>query len=366
MTARLRFTLAVVLCVAALAAAGADEKPDPARKEAERLRDVWRLVAVERAGVKEPRPKRGEEPRILTFDGDKFALKRGDAVLQAGTRKLDPTKTPKALALAVAEGEGKGTTQLGVYDLTGDTLKVCLDPQGKKRPAGFETAPESGYTLFVLQRERQAGVDPKDASVVYDEPWQMNSGFRAHNGQAYDVAALLIDPKQKVVVPKRAALVERHDAPDVLLVYMQKRSFIRAHLPRASSVLDYRSKLGCAVKLEKGELLVGTFGEFGFLEGSVSMRLLIVAPRKLDVEQRAGLSGGYGGRAGSERPAGAINPARDDPKPALAKSKEGTPPRWLPPTEEDGWHEIPSVPDGKRLSSKVEPPPPPKKGPKKD
>jgi hypothetical protein len=134
-----------------------------------------------------------------------------------------------------------------------------------------------------------------------------------------------------------------------------KRAFIGAHFVRSVSIGEYRKNLGVAAKLDKGELLIGTYGEYGFLEGSVSMQLLVLVPPKLEVARRAGLSGGYGGRAGSERPEGALNPARDEAKPALTESKEGTPPRWLPPAKEDGWHEIPASPDTSRRFSKHEP-----------
>src|SRR5262249_16660079 len=147
----------------------------------------------------------------------------------------------------------------------------------------------------------KAGIDPKDASVVYDEPWQMGSGFKAYNGKAYDVAALQVEPKRKVVVPDQATVVERHDQAGVLLVYMEKRASIRAHFTRSVSIADYRKAMGCAVKLEQGALLIGTFGEFGFLEGATSMKLLVLVPPQVEVERRVGLIGGYGGRAGSER-----------------------------------------------------------------
>lgn len=355
----------IFLACTILAVTAEDKKEpegDPVKREAGLLRDTWNFVSVEQGGVKQPRRKRGEELQTITIDGNKFEVKRGDTVLQTGTYTFDPAKKPKTIDLAVAEGEGKGTVRPGVYELDGDTLKLCFDPQGKKRPAGFESAAESGHTLAVLQRERKAGVDPRDASVVYAEPFQANTGFKAYNGKVYDVAALRVGPKTKVVVPDRATVVERHDQADVLLVCMEKRAFIGAHFARSVSVADYRTKMGCAAKLDKGELLIGTFGEFGFLEGSVSMRLLVFAPPKIEVEQRAGLIGGYGGRAGSERNPKAINPARDDPKPALTKSEEGKPPHWLPPAAEDGWHEIPAVADAERRVEKVEP----KKEPKRE
>jgi uncharacterized protein (TIGR03067 family) len=331
----------------------AQGKDDLAKKELESIQGTWNFVLVEQAGVKQPRKKRGEELQTITFAKEKFEVKLGDKVVQSGTPKIEPGANPK-FDLDITEGEGKGTMWLGIFELNGDTLKVCWDPTGRKRPTEFQSTAESGRHLNTMQRVRKAGVDPKDASVVYDEPFRMNSGFRAYNGRAYDVAALHVDPKAKFVIPETGTEVDRHDQADLLLICMVKRSFIRAHFVRSVSIADDRRTMGCAIKLDKGSLLIGTFGEYGFLEGATSMRLLILAPEKLELEKRAGLIGGYGGRAGSERPATAINPARGDPKPALMKSKEGKPVRWLPPTEEDGWHEIPAVTDVERRASKVE------------
>jgi uncharacterized protein (TIGR03067 family) len=356
MPTRFLFALSVALfCAgAALLPTGAQEKGDPAKIEGEVLQGTWNFVSVEQNSIKQPRRKKGEQLQTITFQGDKFEVKRGDNVIQAGTRKLDPSKNPKTIDFTVTDGEGKGTLQLGIYELKGDTLTTCVDPQGKQRPREFQTTADSGYFLVVMHRERKAGVDPTDASLVYDEPHRMNSGFKAYNGKAYDKAALCVEPKSKVVLPDRATVVEQHDQAGVLLVYMEKRAVIRAHFPRPVSIADYRKTMGCAVKLEKGALLIGTFGEFGFLEGGVSMKLLVLVPPKVEVERREGLIGGYGGRAGSERPPTAINPTRDDPKPALTKSKAGAPPCWLPPTVEDGWHEIPAVADVERRVSKGE------------
>ena len=70
---------------------------------------------------------------------------------------------------------------------------------------------------------------------------------------------------------------------------MEKRASIKAHFPRSVSIAEYRKTMGCAAKLEKGALLIGTFGDFGFLEGSTSMNLLVLVPPKISVERRAGL-----------------------------------------------------------------------------
>src|ERR1043165_1396316 len=315
------------------------------------IQDTWNIAIVEQDGVKEPR-KKPRPARVITFQKDGFELKEDGRVVESGGYKIDASKSPITIDLAIEEGEWKGKTLPGIIDIKGDALQLCLDLNGKNRPGKFETAPNSGHFLAMAQRGRQAGVDPKDASIVYDKPWEMGSGFKAYNGKIYDKTILCINPKDTLVLPKNA-IVERHDKADEVLIFMEKRADIRAHFPRPFSVVDQRDRLGCAAKLEKGLVLIGTFGEYSFLEGSVKMKLLIVAPKNAVIEFREGLSSAYGGRGGSDRPANAINPTRDDPKPTLSKTKEGMPACWLAPTAEDGWHAIPASADVDRRVAKV-------------
>ena len=79
-------------------------------------------------------PKEKLAKMTITFSGDKWTVHDGDTVLQAGTHKFNPDKKPGEVDAKVSEGEGKGSTMLGIYDLKGDTMKVCFDPEGKKPP----------------------------------------------------------------------------------------------------------------------------------------------------------------------------------------------------------------------------------------
>jgi len=46
-----------------------------------------------------------------------------------------------------------GRSLTGIYELSGDTLKVCYDLEGKSRPDDFQTTPGSRRVLYVLQRK---------------------------------------------------------------------------------------------------------------------------------------------------------------------------------------------------------------------
>jgi len=73
-------------------------------------------------------------------------------VIQVGTQKLDPSKSPKTIDMTLTEGPNKGAVMLGIYEIDGDTLKACFDPQGKKRPTEFKSAPGSAHFLNIHKR----------------------------------------------------------------------------------------------------------------------------------------------------------------------------------------------------------------------
>jgi uncharacterized protein (TIGR03067 family) len=354
---RIALTAVLFATCAALVPAALQDKGEPAKSDEDMLRGTWNYVVAEIDGrppikkktkdfAKAPDKKKGFVGQTITFLDNRFELKWADTVIQAGTYKLDPNKNPKTIDIAVTDGDDKGAAQLGIYELKGHVFTACFDPKGKKRPTESKTAIGSGLVLAVMQRELEPGVDPLDASVVYDKIKRMNSGFMNHNGLAYDKSAILLAPKTKLVLPDKATVVGRRDKGDAILIYMAKRAQLGFQVRRPASVLDYRDTMGCAVKLEKGALLIGTYGEFSFFEGNVSMSLLVLLPPNVEIEQRAGLVGVFGGFGN------ALNPTRHDAMPTLKKTKQGTTDVWLPPRAEDGWHAIPAVPDVEQRVSK--------------
>ena len=92
----------------------------------------------------------------LTYQGDKYTVKVGDQVVQTGTQKLDPAKSPKTFDdEPVVAGATQKTIVVGIYEISGDMLKVCFDPEGKQRPTEFKTAAGSQTTLGVYKRVRK-------------------------------------------------------------------------------------------------------------------------------------------------------------------------------------------------------------------
>src|SRR5947208_4537580 len=124
----MRISLAALFCAIGFAASGgsgtlADEKAD-LEKEIRKFQGAWTFESSE-TGSKEL-PTGELKGLILTFEGDKHTVKKGDEVIQVGTQKLDPSKSPKTIDVTVTEGVNKGTVMLGIYEIDGGTLKACF------------------------------------------------------------------------------------------------------------------------------------------------------------------------------------------------------------------------------------------------
>ena len=153
----MRTTLVALFCAVGFATSGgsstlADDKAD-LEKEVRKFQGTWTLESSVVGGKEIPA---GDlKGLIVTFEGDKHTVKMGDKVIQIGTQKLDPSKLPKAIDVTMTEGPSKGAIMLGIYEFDGDTLKVCFDPQGKKRPTEFKSPPGSENFVNVHKRVKK-------------------------------------------------------------------------------------------------------------------------------------------------------------------------------------------------------------------
>lgn len=121
-------------------------------KELKKLQGTWTFESVEAGGKKSP----GDAFKGMTvvFEADKYSVKMGDKVVEAATMTLDPSKSPKTLDSKVTDGPNKGKVYLGIYEISGDALKVCFDPEGKKRPTEFN-GDSGAQTLVVHKRVKK-------------------------------------------------------------------------------------------------------------------------------------------------------------------------------------------------------------------
>jgi uncharacterized protein (TIGR03067 family) len=141
---------AVALLVAGLSVA-ADGPGDAAKAEHQTLDGMW----VGESIVRDPRetnPNEGQGVRCA-ISGEKVVAKLPGEDRPAGrlSIKIGPTTKPKAMDI---RPEGERDTILAIYEVTGDTLRVCWSAVGKERPTEFASKPGSGHSLVVLRRDK--------------------------------------------------------------------------------------------------------------------------------------------------------------------------------------------------------------------
>jgi len=121
---------------------------DAARKDYARFEGVWSFALVEVDGKKQPAVP-FETHKVIISNNGNFIVVQGQRVTR-GSFKLDPSKTPKHFDNTV-----KDKTTLCIYELDGDTYKICGSFRGNERPITFESKPGSGLVSQVLRREKQ-------------------------------------------------------------------------------------------------------------------------------------------------------------------------------------------------------------------
>ena len=71
----------------------------------------------------------------LTFTGDKYEQWANGSADERGSFKVNPATKPASIDLMIAEGSDAGKLQLGVYEITGDTLSLTFSaPSDPVRP----------------------------------------------------------------------------------------------------------------------------------------------------------------------------------------------------------------------------------------
>jgi uncharacterized protein (TIGR03067 family) len=118
------------------------------KKEIDQLEGKWVVLSAERDGKAWDAMKGA----VRVNTGDKYVLtpKEGKAI--PGAMKIDPSKKPKTMDMSPTEGNFKDKTLLGIYEVDGDTLKICFAEPGKERPTEFTS--KAGVVLVIHKREK--------------------------------------------------------------------------------------------------------------------------------------------------------------------------------------------------------------------
>lgn len=128
------------------------------KKEIDLLQGAWSIETLEIDGQKMP----AGTARIV-LKGDRFTT-TGMGAEYEGTIAVDGKKKPKALDMTFTTGPEKGNKNLGIFEVNGDTWRLCLNMNGKSRPKEFTSRPGSGVAMETLHRVSDSGSRKKLAA----------------------------------------------------------------------------------------------------------------------------------------------------------------------------------------------------------
>lgn len=124
------------------------------KKEKEKLQGRWLIVGAVKDGRESPAEELKKAKPTLTIADDKlsssFTRQDKEVKDESGSYTIDPTAKPKTIDLKGFPVPGK--TFQAIYELDGDTLKICIGESG--RPKELTSTADSKTGVLTLKREK--------------------------------------------------------------------------------------------------------------------------------------------------------------------------------------------------------------------
>jgi uncharacterized protein (TIGR03067 family) len=165
--------LAPLLLLAAFVSAA--EKTD-----AEKIQGTWEVVRVVTTDKSPPKETKEKTRVIIDARFLRFVVGKKGEFPEKYT--LSPQKKPKGITLGP-------TDEKGIYELSGDDLKVCVPTGKNKEVKEFPNKPTEGVMLIVLKRTKP--IDPKTLVL----PNQVPKEVREVLDKAEQIELLSLHPK---------------------------------------------------------------------------------------------------------------------------------------------------------------------------
>jgi uncharacterized protein (TIGR03067 family) len=128
------------------------------------IQGTWSVILAVDSGRTAP-PEALRDIRFV-ITKDKVTMELGGRK-QESTYTLNPSTSPKSIDLTT-----NGHTKPGIYDLQGDTLRICTSEDTDMRPTAFDSQPDSVNDLVLtmkrmnpepLSTKAKTEVEPADA-----------------------------------------------------------------------------------------------------------------------------------------------------------------------------------------------------------
>ncbi|MEO8369726.1 MAG: TIGR03067 domain-containing protein [Candidatus Solibacter sp.] len=115
-------------------------------QDLEKLQGEWTILSLEIDGQ-----KLGGMGARMEVHGTRFTTS-GMGADYSGTLSVNQEARPRSFDLKFETGPEVGNTSLGIYELDGDSWKICLTTRGSERPREFAAPAGTGIALEILRR----------------------------------------------------------------------------------------------------------------------------------------------------------------------------------------------------------------------
>lgn len=123
---------------------------DAGKTDLERLQGSWLLVHIEREHPITPDKMLNNQIQIRGNEYKRFTLEEPPILVR--TFRLDPTTEPKSIDLIAKNPNGEDWVFRGIYEIRGDTFRLCFAMLGKERPKEFRVGPNSTANTVTTYR----------------------------------------------------------------------------------------------------------------------------------------------------------------------------------------------------------------------
>jgi uncharacterized protein (TIGR03067 family) len=120
-------------------------------EEIKKLQGVWNVIGAEANG--DQVPQEDVTNIVVTITDSTYTAKLNEGT-DHGTFSIDVTAEPKQMDIHPKSGEDEGRTMRAIYEVKGDTLRVCYARQGGPRPSAFDTSGDAGLLLINYKRKQ--------------------------------------------------------------------------------------------------------------------------------------------------------------------------------------------------------------------
>ena len=138
-----------IICIGLAVAAGLRVIAADSLNDAKAVQGSWKPLTAELAG--EPMPEAVLKSISLKLDNGKYEVFVG-GIPDRGNYTMETGSNPKRMTITGADGPNRGKTYPAIYEVKGDTLRICYDLSGAKHPTEFKSV--AGTKLYLVTYNR--------------------------------------------------------------------------------------------------------------------------------------------------------------------------------------------------------------------